>query len=243
MSIIPKRLRSDGIREALAEVRFKSAAPPELTLAKLLAAAMSFSQGGKLERLPLADFPAPIRRADPSLMHQPLMQVKLANGRLIRLGEDVVSYHALQPYPGWETFKPEIDQAVSLAFDKSSAVELASLGIRYLNLVGPSQEISSIDDLNLEISAAGKTLKGPINLNYLVNAPAMTATIRLATPEFVQGPLVKDFSLMIDIEIRSLDNSAPQTKESVIAWIEGAHDFLKQQFFGLLKSEVLQKLT
>jgi uncharacterized protein (TIGR04255 family) len=243
MSMLPQKMTPDGIHEALVEVRFKSQAVPELTFAKLLSVAASFAPGSTVERLPLADLPTPIRRGDPALAHQPTMQIRFPNGRLIRLGEDVVSYHALRPYPGWETFQPEIEQAVKMAADRTTGVVITGLGFRYLNLLDPQHAISGFQDLNLLVEVGGRTIKAPMNLNYQMRAKNMTATLRIASPEFVQGNVSRDFKALIDIDVRSHEDDVPQGKDEIIAWIESAHAFLKEQFFSLFKPEVLSKLT
>jgi uncharacterized protein (TIGR04255 family) len=242
MSVIPTRLRSDGIREAFVEIRFRSSVVPELTMARLLSTAVTIAPDGKVERLPLADLPAPLRRADRNVAHQPIMQVTFPNGRLVRMGEQVVSYHALQPYPGWSVFKPEIDRAVTLAADKTSDVIITRLGFRYLNLLGSAQHVATLQDLDLEVKTGGALRSGPMNLNYRVGDPkAMSAVIRVATPEFVQGP--RDFSIMIDIEVSTEGDHAPQKRDEILDWVEKAHTFLKTQFFSLLKQEVIEKLS
>jgi uncharacterized protein (TIGR04255 family) len=242
MSAIPSRLRSDGIREALVEIRFQSSVVPELIMARLLSTAMTLAPDGKVERLPLADLPAPVRRSNPNLAYQPTMQILFPSSRLIRLGEHVVSYHALRPYPGWAVFKPEIDRAVTLAADGTSDVVVTRLSFRYVNLLNKAQEVTGLKDLNLEVKAGGEAMSGPMNVNYRVgSADKMSGVIRVATPEFVEGP--KDFLVMIDIEVSDEGKRAPQKKEGILDWIEEAHTFLKAQFFGLLKREVLEKLS
>lgn len=112
---LPERLKVDGIREVVLDIRFNSPLPAELVMATLLNSVMGLEKGGKVQRLPAADLPAPMRRADPNLTYQPTLQVNFPNGRIIRLGEQAISYHALQPYPGWKVLSAEVAAAVMVS--------------------------------------------------------------------------------------------------------------------------------
>src|SRR5208337_1499487 len=77
----------EAFAEALLELRFISNDVPEVLLGHL---ASNLPHGMVTERLPLADFPAPIRRGDPNLAHQPILQLASNDRRrLARIGEQV----------------------------------------------------------------------------------------------------------------------------------------------------------
>ena len=112
MALPPKKLKKDAIAEALCEVRFEceeSTSLPETVVSKL-AEFEPWRQFAKV-RLAASDIPASLRSQVPNFKNQPLLVLREENGpRQAKIGANVMSYHRLAPYPGWATFKAEIEQ-------------------------------------------------------------------------------------------------------------------------------------
>lgn len=235
------KLRPDGIVEALLELRFTSPEFPELFSGKL--ASIDFRPEMSISRLPFADMPAPIRRSDPGLLHQALFHAQSADGsRVAKIGERVFSWHALAPYPGWEVFRPELVSTVHHVFSSVVGCHVERLGLRYLNVLKSDLHfVEGLQSTNLQVLVSGDSLQAPMNVNYRREYGNQTSLIRIATPEFVQGPQ-EDFSLMIDVDISTERPETGAAKE-VIQWIDDAHQLLKSEFFGLLSEETIKKLT
>jgi uncharacterized protein (TIGR04255 family) len=185
---IPKKLKNDPIVEALFEVRFTSNELPEVVLGKL--ASREEWKAYKTVRLPMADFPAAIRDSDPNLVHQPLWQLQSADGRrVLKFGPRMFSFHALQMYPGWSTFEPELLSAASYLFQTLGQFTVTRYGFRYMNVLTKEHFVSNLADLNFEVRLAGNALTCPMNLNYERRHSAdHRAIVRIAPKEFVQNP-------------------------------------------------------
>jgi uncharacterized protein (TIGR04255 family) len=239
----PKKLKKDGIVEALFEVRFTTPALPEVYVGRLVSGVASFEAGMVIERLPIADLPPPIRRADPNLAYQPTLQLRSSNGsRLGRIGESVISWHELQPYPGWPVFQPEIVRINDLLMKSVDDLTIARVGLRYLNFLNPQDHlVQGLKDLTLDVSIKKKVIDHPININYLREFSRYKMSLRIATPEFIQ-PRPAGVSLLIDIDMHTEGKENPGPKD-IPAWVEEAHTSLKDEFFTLLKPEILKSLV
>jgi uncharacterized protein (TIGR04255 family) len=239
MTEIPQRLRKDAIVEALFELRFASREFPEVLVGKLVSA---LGDGMAIERLPMADLPPPMRKADPNFAFLPTLQLKKEN-RLIRLGDQVVSWHVLPPYPGWENWIKEVSPTVDAACAILRTGFPTRLGLRYINILNKTDHhVSGIAAMNLSIEVNGRSLSD-VNLNYKVVRRGQSVTVKIASPEFVQGP-PRGFSLVIDIDVNTEGSGGPPAGwEGVQKWIEDAHTTLKEEFFTLWKPEQLRLLV
>lgn len=238
----PKKLKRDGITEALFEVRFSTAAFPEVYVGRLVAGVASFEEGMAIERLPLADLPAPMRRADPALAYQATLQLKNRAGtRIGRIGETVISWHVLAPYPGWGVFQPEIARINDLLSASVEGLTVQRVGFRYLNFMkSKDHHVEGLKDITLDVSISGKVIDLPVNLAYERNASDHKLVTRIATPEFIPSR-PEDVSLVIDIDVHSEGKTNP-TPQQMLAWVENAHTLLKEEFFTLLKPEIMKTL-
>ena len=162
---LPRKLKKDSVVEALFEVRFDSGELEEVVVGKL--ASHPVWKSFPSNRLPVADIPAPLRRADPNLAYQALLERRNPEGtRVIKIGDRVFSYHALHPYPGWEVFEPELSGAIECAFATAEDFTAKRLGFRYINLLTPDHRVGGVKTLNFDVTVAGAPLDAPINLNY-----------------------------------------------------------------------------
>lgn len=57
------------------------------------------------------------------------------NTRLIGVGQDVLSVHALRPYQGWDEFRPQIVRALAAFTDEVRPGGVARIVVRYINRV------------------------------------------------------------------------------------------------------------
>lgn len=243
MAKSPRKLKKDGIVEALFELRFATNAISEVYLGRVVSAIAAIEPAMVVERLPLADIPAPMRRGDPSLAYAATLQLKNANGsRIARVGDNVISWHVTQPYPGWDVFGPEIRRVLEAARGSVAPLEIVRLGLRYLNFLNPTDHlIHGIQDLSLDVTINGKVVDYPINANYMHDFPTHRVLTKIATPEFIQ-PRQPNVSMFIDVDVNTDEKPAPAF-EAITAWVETAHNVLKDEFFTLIKPEILKDLV
>jgi uncharacterized protein (TIGR04255 family) len=243
MAKSPKKLKKDGIVEALFEVRFATAAIPEMVVGRLVENMSAMAPQMLLERTPIADLPAPMRRADPNLAYQATIQMRSGDGRRIgRVGDNVVSWHMLAPYAGWDVFRPEIVRLLGHISASISDISVIRAGFRYLNFLNKSdQMIGGIGDLTLDVTINEKVLDYPLNVNYNRDFRDHRITTKIATPEFIQ-PHQPNVALFIDVDVHTEEKPVPDFPQ-VLAWVDSAHDLLKDEFFSLIKPEILKNLV
>jgi uncharacterized protein (TIGR04255 family) len=243
MKELPGKLRKDALVEVLFEVRFSSSVIAEVYVGKLIATLSALQPGMLIERLPMADVPAPIRKADPNFAYQPTIQIRNKDGnRIARVGEMVASWHAINAYPGWPIFEKEILDFNEALVTSIEGITVDRFGLRYLNfLSAEDHNVRGLPDLTIDVTIGKTVLDAPLNVQYQRFADGQTLAVRIATPEYVQ-PGRTDFSLMIDLDVGS-DGGGKLDLSQTENWIDAAHTSIKQQFFTLLKEEVLQSLV
>ncbi len=247
MSATPKKLTKDAIAEALFDVRFEceeSVSLPEIVIGKL--AEFEAWRDFKKVRLPVSEIPATIRSQDPSLKNQPVLELREMNGsRLVKIGVNVLSFHRLAPYPGWESFKPEIDSVIDGLFGSFQDFKATRLGFRYINIFTDTDHgVKNVKHLNYSVNVAGQDLQEPQNLNYkIARSDVHTALVRIASSEFVSGPAGRTIDVLVDVDVFTPEGWNTDDVEDARNWVEAAHTYEKEEFFKLFTDDMITKLV
>ena len=240
---IPAKLKHDAIVEALLEVRFDMTTIPEILLGRL--ADWPSWKGFEQDRMPAYEIPAFLRHADPNLRYQPLFELhNVERNCVVRIGGQVVSYHRLPPYENWAKFNPELDAAIDALFAKADKLTIRRLGLRYINAIRPElHRINSISELDLKVTVENEPVAGNVNVNFTTDLSADTqCTVRVATPEFVQGILPPNSCVLIDVDVFTKEAFRTNDGQKVKQWVELAHAMEKEQFFRLLTDATIDAL-
>jgi uncharacterized protein (TIGR04255 family) len=241
MPDLRQKLRRDGIVEALFEIRFNTSEIAELFTGKIAGGLGRIADDLTVQRLPMADIPGPMRRADANLMFQPTLQLS-STTRLGRIGDRVISWHILPPYPGWNVVKPEIQQVRDVLASSIENVEVLRYGFRYINLLdNEDHHVPGLSASTLTLTVGGQAIPEQWNVNYLRESKRAWMTVKLASKEFVQGATPRPFDLIIDLDANTDRKACPPLAEAV-DWAQEAHTLMEDEFFRLLKPEILQYL-
>jgi uncharacterized protein (TIGR04255 family) len=243
---LPNKLKHDAIIEATFEIRFD--AEPSL-VAEVLFGRLADTPDWRAfiqRRLPTADIPAALRRADPNLRFLPAIELIHPEGtQIVRMGPQSLTYTRRAPYPGWDvSFGTEIERVVDVLFKVVPHISVSRLGLRYINaLRSDLHGINGVDKLNLNITVDAETLTRNLNLNYTV--PVLddsSCTVRIATKDFAQGSIPETTTVIADLDV--FTNEPYQTAEigKVKDWKEAAHVAEKENFFRLLRAETIKSL-
>jgi uncharacterized protein (TIGR04255 family) len=205
MPTTPRKLVKDAIAEALCEIRFEckeSGTLPETVVSKLV----EFEPWRSFQhvRLPLSDFPVSVRTQDPNLKYLPVIELREKSGpRVAKIGVNVLSFHHLPPYPGWNAFKPEIDIAIDHLFKSLPELRATRMGLRYINVFTKEDHgVSSVSDLKYSITVSGRALHEPQLLHYQIKrSDAHVVQVRIATPEFVTSSGGQKVDALVDLDV------------------------------------------
>ena len=118
----------DAIVEALFEIRFNSSVLSDLIVGRL----SSLWPKATPVRLPTADIPLPVRQQDPGLRFMAVIELHNAKaGRVVKVGEQVISYHCTGAYPGWPAFRKELmEDFVGQVINNVGGFKATRLGLR-----------------------------------------------------------------------------------------------------------------
>jgi uncharacterized protein (TIGR04255 family) len=243
---LPEKLKHDAIIEALLEIRFEpdGAMAPEVVVG-LLASCAAW-KGFTQNRLPLADIPPPVRQMEPNFRYQPIIElVNSDKSAAAKVGERVVSLHVYKPYCGWDVFSGRLNELSEHLFGTIPNSKVTRLGLRYLNAFLPAVHgISSISELELNVCAAGKPIKEPFNLNYLVHVDSRTeCMIRVASRDFVQGEIPQEAGGFVDVDVFTPTGFESSAKSEIVTWLDLAHTREKTAFFSLLSEAQIERMN
>lgn len=242
---LPKKLKDDAILEALLEIRFEPA--PSLVFEIILGrfADSDAWREFKQARLPTADIPAPIRRADPNLRYQPSIELVSPDGAIsVRVGPQVVIYSRRGSYPGWDVFGSELEKIADHLYRVIPTAHVSRIGLRYINaLRSDLHGINDVGDLDISISVAGEKLSKSLNLNFKSNVGTNLETMsRIASIDLAEGSIPENATMIIDIDVYTGQSFAAKTVDDVKAWVRKAHETEKQSFFKVLGKEATERL-
>ena len=241
---IPEKLKNDAIVEAIFEIRFSMSTIPEMLIGRISEYApwKDFKQAS----LPISQIPAALRQVDPNLRYQPIFALTDEyEKRAVRIGRNVISYSRGMPYVGWKVFKTELDEVINVVFEKAGELHVERLGLRYLNALRfDLHGIQSISDLNLKLDIAERRIAGSVNVNVTTDGTGdLACTVRIATPDFVQGIIPPGTSVYVDVDVFTNSIGFETTNQEFVRdWIERAHSKEKTQFFQLLTESTIESL-
>lgn len=244
---IPEKLKVDAIVEAILEIRFdcdESRRLPEIVVGKL--AQFEKWRDFSVTRLPVAEMPIQLRKSDSNLKYNPVIELRSASGqRVVKVGENALSYHVLQEYPGWSNWKHELAEVIAYIYSCLSGLSIDRVGLRYVNLFTfDDHGVSGVRDLNFSVAIAGGDLDLPMNLNYSSRPSEVhSAVTRIASPEFVGSPTKSNMTALVDIDISTDGAFQPSSAEKLIEWVGQAHDHEKSEFFRLFTERMRELLV
>jgi len=243
MTNLPVKLAKDAILEALFEVQFTHEELPELVFGRLVD--LDLWKGFEQVRLPLSQMPAEVRNLDPNLRFQPTLRLQSHDAREVaNVGTNVISFHNNNGYFGWSSgFSERIFFIIDSLYSISS-LKIEKLTLRYVNALTISDhKIDSPNDIELLLSVKNQTVSNSFNVNLRGNGcDEFEVLTRIATPDFVNGPIPSDTSVYIDISVSRTKSNQSLSIEDLKSWVEKAHVREKEEFFGFIPDAIVSEL-
>lgn len=242
---LPKKLKHDAIVEVNFEARFDT----DLLVAEILFGRLADTPAWKgflQRRLPTADIPAALRRADPDLRYQSSIQlIDSAGIRRVGIGPQNLSFSRVAPYPGWdEKFGEEVGEVIDILFKAVPNISVTRLGLRYVNaLRSDLHGIAGIESMNLKLSLGTEAITRKLNVNYTVpTSTDSSCTVRIASADLAHGSIPENTTLVVDLDVYTNEGYQTSDSSATKAWAATAHLAEKRIFFGLLTDETIKHL-
>jgi uncharacterized protein (TIGR04255 family) len=134
------------IVEAMIEFRFAVAVPREFLFETLRSSlATRYPAEARQDRL---DVSIKTDGGEPSAVRAPHLAFLRSNDglRALGCGEQTLSVHVLAPYPGWESFIEQVEEALGALPEEASAGGLTAVGVRYIDTITLPGAAKSIGD-------------------------------------------------------------------------------------------------
>ena len=230
MTPIPTRLRNGPLIEAFWQARFDAANAGELLPGVLFEALRKSHPGIQMQRLPAADIPAVLSRADPNLRYVTKIRMEVAGEPLVwQTGDRLVTLNCRKPYVGWATFKGAIEAFIGI-IDASGLVPSPQRhSLHYLDLLtlDPPQDLSALK-LSMQLGDH-KVNRHSLRLRVELPDDDCTHTVQIVTPADGNLPDGRVTGTLVDIE--TAPNAAPNGWDSVRQQLEELHTKCKDIFF------------
>ncbi len=243
---LPTKLRKEPLIDAIFELRFGTVSA---ALNEVLPGVLFNQLKGekRIERLPAADLPKPIREKDPNLRFSPLTKLQWQQ-YVVLIGDRKIAIGCKYPYPGWKAFKETILNIVDNIQTVGIVDTLERCSVKYIDII-PSKKVSEqIAKTSLEITlgespipASHYSLRFEIPENKMIHIVNIV-TSATATIEGKKDPID---GLIIDIEtVQNLSAAKLQgwTDDELPPLLEKLHYANKKVFFDCLTKDTLNSL-
>lgn len=166
--------------------------------------------------------PSPARR---------LHFVRSDDRAFVEVGENLLALHQLEPYPGWQDFKPLIDSTFRSYLAVAHPIGLTRIGLRYVNQLRVPEDLADVvDQVNFwprippELPRKMNAMFARVELFYEND----NGLLLLTTGSAAAGGVVLD----LDFVTRAAERL---TLDDAIAWVETAHTRIEDAFEACLR--------
>lgn len=242
---VPKRLKREPLVEVICELRLRL---QQGVTGEVLGGALHCAlreQFPRIRRLPAADVPRPVIRADPRWRYAPVLRLE-GKGEpplAVQVGDRVVSFNSRRPYLGWGQFSQHVHKLVELLRDTGLVEQVERFALRYIDLLDLERP-PSLRSLSARVELAGYDLSAlPVQLRTEIPEKPFVHIVQLTSPArvFVHGQPSQEGTL-VDIETARTISQEEDGWKVLNAGLEDAHDRTHRLFFRLLTRESLEQL-
>lgn len=242
----PVRVAKDPIATAIFEMRFDPTTDsiPDLMPGMLYGTLKD--QFPRLNTLPFAEIPLPVKKTMPEWYNQSVKQMTSESGQVsLNIAHRALVVEVIRPYPGWKAFRRSIAN-VATAVSKLGLIRTVNrYSLRYQNVLS-KEVLPDLSDLKVTVELADHNLEVEgFNLRSEINFEGTRTIVHVATgaqislhynnqQDQLRGTLVDVDSLMI--------GSVPDFFEKHESLIDELHEKEKRVFFSLLSDSVLDRL-
>lgn len=238
---IPKRLGKEPLLEALWEIRFSSDKESVVELLPGLIYQAFQGEYQKIDRLPAADLPLPIRQQDSTLRYTPTVKLEGVS-YAIQIGEHVVSLSCRRPYTGWAQFKSKILELSEKLRETGLITKPERFSLKYIDII-PEATQPSLEPLEIELKLGNRSIcRNHVQLRTEIRDKDFINIIQIVTSAHASIPTGEQFDgVLCDIDTIYIGNDGGFW-EDFSNNLDKAHDCSKYHFFHLLKEDTIKVL-
>jgi uncharacterized protein (TIGR04255 family) len=240
---LPHRLKNPTVEEAVFEVRFTPLVDSVVGILPGFLFSRLSKQYSKHETLPLASLPPALRAQTPELRYT--QQIRLLSEDVFSLfvGDCVVGVSAVEPYPGWEAFRPRILEVATVLRESGMIKVVERISFKYVNIL-PLAKGEQLRGLNVSVTVSGDPVpEEGFRMRTEHNDRKYTRIIEIVTNASVErrsgerseGLLVSQDAITPLPAASGADNLRSDLVEAV-------HEEAKGMFFRLITPETLTSL-
>lgn len=189
-------------------------------------------------KLAVASLPEEALQQIPDLAYASRMQFS-GQQFVLNFGPKMVSLAFRGEYPGWQRIKTELEWLSGQIRKADFIQEGDRLGMRYIDFF----EGDIFEHLVLDVQSGGEKVKGvAMNFATVFQRGEMTARLILNNAATVPRGAEMRSGSILDLDVW-MGASSFDVSGDLMAKFEAAHQFNKEIFFGLLKTEFLDSLA
>lgn len=243
---LPKKLGVDVLIDVIFELRFESDMPAADILPGILFKELDGDKN--YEKLSASEVPKKIRDKDDNLKFAPVTRISL-DGYHINVGDRVVAVTCKLPYPGWESFRANIETVMNIVLDSGVIKKIGRYSLKYVDFI-PFLDIGNSEDiLSTKVEVGKYNLSGnTYNIRVEVAEGNIIHLLTLASNAMV---IKKDESNLrngIVVDVDSIVNCTGMESPREIwnsifeADLADLHTKNKGMFFNCISAEGLNRL-
>lgn len=227
----PTKLQKPHLVSVSFELRFDADEVYSDLFALNLANALADGNEKDVFQLPAMQLPSMVRGNDPGFRYMPLLGVKSGNA-ILQVGPRVLVV-ASDSYPGWETFRAIVGNALSRSENLRKKSE--RIGLRFVNFFeGENVE----GDLNAEVRNGVDLERSSCNFSLVYREGRCLSRFSFANDAKLSMPGEQEKTgSLIDV-----DSFFDGDSEDIRATADGLHDLGKKVFFGSLKRNFIDAM-
>jgi uncharacterized protein (TIGR04255 family) len=240
---LPTKLKNEPLIDAIFEVRFAGKMPASVVLPGVFFSQLDGEK--KIENLPIAQIPKPMRDADPNLKFAAISRIDW-DSFFVNVGDFSISVSCKYPYPGWDNFRPAIIRVMEILAGSNIVDKVDRYSVKYVDLLPASDDRQKVSMLNVNVSIAGHDLKKePFQFRIEIPKDELVHAVQLvssATAVLHNGTTKE--GLIVDVDTHaSLDGVSMQSLlDGFSAKLDLIHLANKAMFFDCLRSETITSL-
>jgi len=234
---LPVSISPCPIQEAVVEIRFSTAIPPDAVFGILYAKVKQ--KFTTTNALPILQIPEAIRSQDPNLTYQP--HYMLSHGNLnLKIGPKVIGFSCIAPYVGWEHYFSFVTEVIEATRDTGVIERPERLGLRYINYF--PMPVLDVIDLGIQFGAM-QVSQEPTYLRTEFKHDDFDKIVSITNNMSITLPGKTELGSLLDIDcVHTFAQDAGSFYNMHDRIINQGHEIEKQTFFKMLKPDFLATL-